>query len=50
MKSRNGDGKGPGGRDRVKVVMAKTTSRAVGGHGMDVRHVPGVGGGEKGGG
>lgn len=48
MKRKYRGKKGLGGQDKLKAVIAKTTTRAVGGHGVDVRHVPGVmGEGEK---
>lgn len=50
MKSRYGEARESEKRCwvMVKVTMAKTTSRVVGGHDMDVRHVPGVVGWEGG--
>lgn len=48
MKSKYGEERALGGQDKLKAVIAKTTTRAVGGHGLDVRHVQGVmGEGEK---
>lgn len=42
MKRKYGEKKGLGGQDKLEAVIAKTTARAVGGHGVDVRHVQGV--------
>lgn len=48
MKSKYGEEKGLGGQDKLKAVIVKTTTRAAGGHGVDVRHVQGVMGGGSG--
>lgn len=42
MKRRYGEKKGLGGQKKLKAVIAKTTTRAASGHGVDVRHVQGV--------